>query len=61
MRDKVCIAEIWCECFAKDKGSLKRQDSNEITAIMARIEGWEKSDSSMRFKIYGVAKGYLRV
>lgn len=60
-RDRVCIAEIWCECFGKDKGALKRQDSNEIAAIMARIEGWEKIDKSIRFDKYGVVKGYLRV
>lgn len=60
-RQRVCIAEIWCECFGKDKGSLKRQDSNEIAAIMARIEEWKKADASMRFSLYGVAKGYIRV
>lgn len=60
-RQRVCIAEIWCECFGKDKGSLKRQDSNEITTIMARIEGWGKSNIAMRFSLYGVAKGYERV
>jgi predicted P-loop ATPase len=60
-RKNVCIAEIWCECFGKDKGSLKRQDSNEIAAIMAKLDGWEKTESSMRFRIYGVAKGYEKV
>lgn len=60
-RQRVCIAEIWCECFGKDRGSLKRQDSNEIAAIMARLEDWKKSNASMRFKLYGVAKGYERV
>lgn len=60
-RERVCIAEIWCECFGKDRGSLKRQDSNEIAAIMARLEEWKKSDRAMRFKLYGVAKGYERV
>ncbi len=60
-RQRVCIAEIWCECFGKDKGSLRKMDSNEIGAIMARIEGWEKAEKTIRFKIYGVAKGYIRV
>lgn len=60
-RERVCIAEIWCECFSKDKGNLKRQESNEIAAIMARMEGWKKSEISMRFTMYGVAKGYFRV
>ena len=60
-RERVCIAEIWCECFSKDKGNLKKQDSNEIAAIMAKMCEWKKADVSLRFKLYGVAKGYIRV
>lgn len=60
-RERVCIAEIWCECFSKDKGNLKKQDSNEIAAIMAKMKDWKKAEVSLRFKLYGVAKGYIRV
>jgi predicted P-loop ATPase len=60
-RERVCIAEIWCECFGKDKGNLGRLESNTIAAIMAKMESWEKAEASMRFKLYGVAKGYIRV
>lgn len=60
-RERVCIAEIWCECFGKDRGSLKRQDSNEIAAIMSRIEGWKKTGKTLKFgKIYGDAMAYIR-
>jgi len=60
-RQRVCIAEIWCECFEKDRGSLKRQDSNEIAAIMSRIEGWKKTGKALKFgKLYGDAKAYIR-
>lgn len=59
-RDRVCILEIWCECFGKDRGSLKRQDSNEIAAIMKRMPDWRPVNKSMRYGIYGVAKGYER-
>lgn len=59
-RDRVCIMEIWCECFGKDKGSLKRQDSNEIVSIMRRMPDWKAIEVSSRFGIYGVAKGYER-
>ena len=38
-RERVCNMEIWCECFGKERGNLKRQDANEISAIMANIEG----------------------
>ena len=49
--------EIWCECFGKERGNLKRQDANEISAIMANIEGWKKMDGKVRFSIYGVVRG----
>ena len=40
-RTRVCNMEIWCECFGKERGNLKRQDANEIAAIMSNIEGVE--------------------
>ncbi len=59
-RERVCNMEIWCECFGKERGNLKRQDANEISAIMANIEGWKKMDGKVRFSIYGVVRGYCR-
>ncbi|PXV93762.1 putative P-loop ATPase [Lachnotalea glycerini] len=59
-RERVCNMEIWCECFGKERSNLKRQDANEITAIMANIDGWRKSDAKIRFPIYGVVRGYCR-
>lgn len=59
-RNRVCNMEIWCECFGKERGNLKRQDANEIAAIMSGIEGWKRPEDKMRFSIYGVVKGYVR-
>ncbi|GAA0753595.1 virulence-associated E family protein [Clostridium sartagoforme] len=59
-RKRVCNMEIWCECFGKERGNLKRQDANEIAAIMSNIEGWKHPEGKMRFSIYGVVKGYVR-
>lgn len=59
-RNRVCNMEIWCECFGKERGNLKRQDANEIAAIMSSIEGWKRPEGKMRFSIYGVVKGYVR-
>ncbi|WP_434794524.1 hypothetical protein TPDSL_15650 [Terrisporobacter petrolearius] len=41
-RDKVCIMEIWCDCFYKEGQDLKRADSYEIESILNRIGGWER-------------------
>lgn len=59
-RKRVCNMEIWCECFGKERGNLRRQDANEIIAIMSNIDGWSKAEVKMRFSIYGVVKGYTR-
>lgn len=64
-REKVCIHEIWCECFGKDKTNLRRTDSFEIIGILMRIGGWEvysgNKQGQTRFPIYGNQKTYLRV
>lgn len=59
-RSRVCNMEIWCECFGKERGNLKRQDANEIAAIMNNIEGWNRPEGKMRFPLYGVVRGYVR-
>lgn len=60
LRDKVCILEIWVECFEKNRSDIKKSDSNIIASIMSNIKNWEKSNKSHRFKIYGVQKAYIR-
>lgn len=60
LRDKVCILEIWVECFEKNRNDIKKSDSNLIASIMSDIKNWEKSNKSYRFKIYGVQKAYIR-
>ncbi|MEA5048421.1 MAG: virulence-associated E family protein [Eubacteriales bacterium] len=59
-RDRVCAAEIWCECLSGDIKYMKRTDGNEITGILANIPGWDKCNKSLRFGIYGVQKGFIR-
>ena len=60
-RQKVCNMEIWCECFGKNKADLKRLDANAISAIMAKMEGWQKSGKKSRFGMYGIVAGYERI
>ena len=60
-REKICAAEIWCECFGADIKFMKRTDTLEINAVLAKIEGWEKSSAAIRFGTeYGVQKGFRR-
>lgn len=44
----------------KGKEEMRPSDSYAISAIMVRIEGWEKTDKSRRFPIYGKQRIYMR-
>ena len=59
-RESVSNIEIWCECLGKAKEDIKPADSYSISAIMARIRGWEKSDKLERQPIYGKQRVYIR-
>ena len=59
-RDRVCLAEIWCECFGRMKGDMKRGDSVELGRLMRKVKGWEPAKKAERFGPYGVQKGYVR-
>lgn len=60
-RTTVCNMEIWCECFGKDRGSLKKQDANEIATIMAKFDDWRRLKCKKRFGDYGIVVGYERI
>jgi predicted P-loop ATPase len=59
-RDRVCAMEIWCECFGNQPKALRNLDAREINNIMQRMPGWKPYKSKLRFKLYGVQKGYMR-
>lgn len=58
-RTRVCNLEIWCECFGREAAAMKPADSYTISAIMQKIEGWEK-DKAQRFGSYGIQRGYVK-
>lgn len=64
-RDRVCVMEIWCECFGKPKESIKKADSYELEGTLYRIGGWKRYDGSksgkMRISGYGVQKAYVPI
>lgn len=60
-RMSVSNAEIWAECFGRDPGDMKPADSYMISAIMQKLEGWEKTKSSKRVFPYGKQRIYARV
>lgn len=60
-RDRVCALEIWCEALNGSINSIRRQDAMEINAILAKIDGWERSKNGIRTgRDYGLQKGFLK-
>jgi len=60
-RDRICAAEVWCECFRTDIKWMKRTDTVAINAVLDGMPGWLKYKNSYRFGCYGSIKGgYLR-
>ena len=57
-RDRVCAAEIWCECFTKEISFMKQADAREINGILEGIECWRKIKGPQRFSIYGLQRGF---
>ena len=62
---KVCNLEIWAECFGREPANIRKQDSYEINAIMAKLEGWKRYDGNksgkLSFKDYGSQVAYVRL
>lgn len=60
-RTKICAIEIWVECFGKDAGAIKRQDTVEINNILSNIKGWERFKTVQRFGEFGRQKGFKKL
>lgn len=62
-RDRVCVAEIWCELFGRDQADMTRYNTQEINKILRTIEGWDTAKNgrgTIRHKLYGTQKYYTR-
>lgn len=63
-RERVCIMEIWCECFGKERQNLKKADSYELECILNKIGGWERytgnASGKMRISGYGIQRAFIR-
>ncbi|MBQ6163939.1 MAG: virulence-associated protein E [Clostridia bacterium] len=59
-RDRVCALEIWCESLGGSLKEMRNTDTREINAIIAATPGWVKSDTVIRFGVYGPQRGFVR-
>lgn len=60
-REKVCVMEVWCEVYGRDKSECKQSDSRAIKDIIMKTGEWEMSKSTLKFgKAYGNQRGFVR-
>ena len=58
-RDRICAAEIWCECLQQPLYRMGQRDTREINAILRNLDGWEPE--RVRFGgEYGMQRGFSR-
>jgi putative DNA primase/helicase len=60
-RDKVCIPEIWCEVLGGLQKDMNRHNVKDLHDIMRKMDGWKRYNGKMRFGIYGIQQGYVKV
>lgn len=60
-RDRICAAEIWCECLGNELKNMKISDSKTINGILSSLKFEDRKliKTPMRFGIdYGNQKGF---
>lgn len=61
LRNKICAAEVWKECFRKDISFMRRADAIEINGILSCLEGWERQRYPVSYgREYGSQRGFTR-
>lgn len=59
-RERVCVAEIWCEGLEQSQDDMTRYKTRPINDILRQIPGWENADTTTSFPIYGRQRYYER-
>jgi putative DNA primase/helicase len=59
-RNKVCVAEIYCELFGGVYAGMTKYNTKDLHDIMQHMPGWVGA-TPLRFGFYGLQKAYVRV
>ena len=57
-RTQVSNMEIWCECFGRERSTIRRSDSNELASILIKL-GWVRQPDKVRVTLYGPQYVYV--
>ena len=58
-RDRVCVLEVYVECFSGDPKYIRKTDAIEINKILEGLPDWERKNS-MKTGAYGTQRGYIK-
>lgn len=59
-RDRICVAEIWCELLGGTVKDMTSQNTKYIHDIMRKLIAWRSYKSRTVFRNYGNQRGYFR-
>jgi predicted P-loop ATPase len=59
-RDRIAAVEVWCELFNGNFKDLKKSDTREINAILAKLKGWKRAVSPIRVGPYNAQRGFIK-
>lgn len=59
-RDRISAVEVWCELFNGNIRDMKPQDTREINAVLATMDGWKRTESPLRFGPYSIQRGFTK-
>lgn len=60
VREQVCSAEIWCECFGNTKKDMDRYRTRAVNDMLKKIPGWKLAEQKKTFPLYGRQRYYER-
>ncbi|WP_217902235.1 virulence-associated E family protein [Siphonobacter sp. BAB-5385] len=58
-RERVCVAEIWCEALGGNQKDMTTHNTKFIHDIMKKLGTWQPTVNPLQFKGYGRQRGYL--
>ena len=59
-RERVCVAEVWCEAMGGQIRDLRNTDARRINAVLDRMTEWERTDGPIAQGPYKRQRGFIR-
>ena len=57
-RDRICAAEVWCECFDKELSWMRKADTRELNQILESLSFTQRFEKVRKFGAYGDQRGF---